>query len=159
MRNVFANKNIGEMITLVRNAGLILRIFQIQTHVQKHVNLLTRIWIFVHLTKGVNSFTNTHLCQNIGSHMFFTGSRGRSLNTRPSAQTSPEEPGNTAIKQTCVIVILANFTLFHPNSHWKRCSNIKTSLFLHLISLNKMAPTLNFRTSPQRHSRTQRFRE
>ena len=34
---------------------------------------------------------------------------------RPSAPTSPEGPSVNAMKQTCVIVILAYFTLFQPN--------------------------------------------
>ena len=77
---------------------------------------------------------------------------------RPSFQHHPRDPESVnAMKQTCVI-ILAYFTLFQPNSHWKRCSNIKLSIFLHWIDLNKMASAVYFRTS-QRHNRTQRFRE
>ena len=34
-----------------------------------------------------------------------------------------------AMKQTCVIVILAYFTLFQPNSHRKRCENSKLFIF------------------------------
>ena len=37
---------------------------------------------------------------------------------RPSVQTSSEDPASVnAMKQTCVIVILAYYTLFQPNSH------------------------------------------
>ena len=36
----------------------------------------------------------------------------------PSAQTSPRDPASVNTKkQTCVIIIFAYFTLFHPNSH------------------------------------------
>ena len=54
-----------------------------------------------------------------------------------------------AKKQTFVIIFLAYFTLFQPNLHWKRCLNIKLSIFLHVhcISLNKMASAVHFRTS------------
>ena len=46
----------------------------------------------------------------------FAGSRGRFLNTRLSAQTSPERPASVnAMKQTCVIVILAYFTFSNSN--------------------------------------------
>ena len=70
VRNVFANKNIGEMISLVRNkchinnAGLILSIFKFRPMFKQHVNLLIWTWIFVHLTMGVNSYTNRNLCKN-----------------------------------------------------------------------------------------------
>ena len=37
---------------------------------------------------------------------------------RPSVQHHPRDPASVnAMKQTCVIVILAYFTLFQPNSH------------------------------------------
>ena len=65
VRNVFANKNIGEMISLVRNAfrikhhadnaGLILSIYKFRPMFKQHVNLLTM---------GVNSYTYRHLCKN-----------------------------------------------------------------------------------------------
>ena len=78
---------------------------------------------------------------------------------RPSVQHHLRNPASVnAMKQACVIVILAYFTLFQLNSHWKRCLNIKLSIFLHWISLNKMASAVYFRTS-LRHNRTQRFRE
>ena len=32
---------------------------------KQHVNLLIWTWIFVHLTMGVNSFTNRNLCKNL----------------------------------------------------------------------------------------------
>ena len=41
---------------------------------------------------------------------------------RPSVQHHPrDQAGVNAMKQTCVIVILAYFTLFQPNLHCKRC--------------------------------------
>ena len=41
---------------------------------------------------------------------------------RSSVQHHPSDPASVnAMKQTCVIVILAYLTLFQPNSHWKRC--------------------------------------
>ena len=37
---------------------------------------------------------------------------------RPSVQHHPRDPASVnAMKQTCVLVILNCFTLFHPNSH------------------------------------------
>ena len=63
---------------------------------------------------------------NIGiTHVFhaliFAGSRGCCLNTRPIGRVFkhlPRDPASVnAMKQTCVIVILAYFTLFQPNSH------------------------------------------
>ena len=37
---------------------------------------------------------------------------------RPSVQHHPKDPASVnAMKQTCMIVILAYFTLFQPNSH------------------------------------------
>ena len=41
---------------------------------------------------------------------------------RPSVQHHPRDPASVnAMKQTCVIVILAYFSLFQLNSHRKRC--------------------------------------
>ena len=41
---------------------------------------------------------------------------------RHHPQHHPRDPASVnAMKQTCVIVILAYFTLFQLNSHWKRC--------------------------------------
>ena len=78
----------------------------------------------------------------------FAGSRGCCLNTRPIGRVFkhlPRDPASVnAMKQTCVIVILAYFTLFHPNSQGKRCLNIKLSIFLHWISANKMAMAVYF---------------
>ena len=75
MRNVFENKNIGEMVSLVRNAfgmsrhannaGLILSIFMFRPMFKQHANFLIRTRIFVHLTMGVNSYTNRYLGKNI----------------------------------------------------------------------------------------------
>ena len=68
------------------------------------------------------------------------------------------EPASiNAMKQTCVIVILAYFTLFQPSSTQLNI-NIILILFFHWISPNKMTSAVNFRTS-QRHSRMQPFRE
>ena len=51
----------------------------------------------------------------------FAGSRGRCLNTRPLGPVLkhvPMDPASVnAMKQACVIVILAYFTLFDPNLH------------------------------------------
>ena len=44
---------------------------------KQHVNLLILTWIFVHLTMGVNSYTNRHLCKNIRS----MGRGGKGANT------------------------------------------------------------------------------
>ena len=41
---------------------------------------------------------------------------------KPSVQHHPRDPASlNAMKQTCVIVILAYCTLFRPNPHCKRC--------------------------------------
>ena len=75
----------------------------------------------------------------------FAGSRGSCLNTRPLGRVfkhRPRDPASVnAMKQTCVIVILAYTAL-------------KTSLklFLHWISQNKMASASNFRTPLGRHN-------
>ena len=51
----------------------------------------------------------------------FAGSQGRRLNTRLIDRVLkhvPRDPASVnAMKQTCVILILAYFTLFQPNSH------------------------------------------
>ena len=63
---------------------------------------------------------------NIGiTHVFscinIAGSQGCCLNTRPIGlvfKHLPRDPASVnAMKQTCVIVILAYFTIFQPNSH------------------------------------------
>ena len=78
----------------------------------------------------------------------FARSRGSCLNMRPTGRVLkhlPRDPASVyAMKQTCVIVIFAYFTLFQLNSHRKLCQNIKMSIFLHWISLNKMASAVNF---------------
>ena len=64
---------------------------------------------------------------------------------RPSTQTSPEGPGKCLCNETNMCECnLAYFTLFQLNSHRKLCQNIKMSIFLHWISLNKMASAVNF---------------
>ena len=55
----------------------------------------------------------------------FAGCQGSCLNTRPiglAFKHLPRDPASVnAMKQTCVIVILAYFTLFQPNSNLKHC--------------------------------------
>ena len=66
----------------------------------------------------------------------------------PSVQHHPRDLASVnAMKQMCVIIILAYFIWFQPKPHWKRRFNIKISFFLHWISLNKMASAPNFRMS------------
>ena len=59
----------------------------------------------------------------------FAGSRGSCLNTRPLGRVfkhRPRDPASVnAMKQTCVIVILAYFTLFQQKPRGKRRLNIK----------------------------------
>ena len=43
---------------------LILNIFKFKPMFKQHVNLLIWTWIFVHLSMGLNSHTNRHLCAN-----------------------------------------------------------------------------------------------
>ena len=92
--------------------------------------------------------------------LIFARSQGSCLNTRPLGwvfKHCPRDPASVnAMKQTCVIVILAylpDFNLnrtetnicnrhsciFQPEPHRKRRWNIKISPFLHRVSLNKMA--------------------
>ena len=51
----------------------------------------------------------------------FAGSRESCLDTRPIGRVFkhlPKDPASVnAMKQACVIVIRAYFTVFHPNSH------------------------------------------
>ena len=51
----------------------------------------------------------------------FAGSRRRCMNTRPIGGVLKDLLGDpasvNAMKQTCVVVILAYFTLLQPNSH------------------------------------------
>ena len=80
------------------------------------------------VTVGETGCSALHWFQvvNIGITCFFhaltfAGSRGRCLNSRPIGRVFkhlPRDPVSVnAMKQTCVIVILAYFTLFQPNSH------------------------------------------
>ena len=59
----------------------------------------------------------------------FVGSRGSCLNTRPLGRVfkhRPRDPASVnAMKQTCVIVILAYLTWFQHKPRWKRRLNIK----------------------------------
>ena len=61
----------------------------------------------------------------------FAGSRGSCVNTRPSGWVFKHrlrDPASVnAMKQTCVIVILAYFTWFQHKPRWKRLFNIKYS--------------------------------
>ena len=67
---------------------------------------------------------------------------------RRSVQTSSEGP----MKRTCVIAILTYITWFQPKPHWKGLLNITIYIFLHWISLNKMASGSNFWMSLFRHN-------
>ena len=96
----------------------------------------------------------------------FARSRGSCLNTRPLGRVFKHRPRDTAcvnaMKQTCVIVILACFTWFQHKPRQKRRLNIKLSLFLHLISQNKMASSSTFErhyVTTTSYIRMQRFRE
>ena len=72
------------------------------------------------LQKGPNTKKHKHRAIIKGSHMLFfialafAGSRGSCLNTRPLGRVfkhRPIDPASVnAMKQTCVIVILAYFT-------------------------------------------------
>ena len=106
----------------------------------------------------------------------FAGSKGCCLNTRPIGRVIkhlPRDPASVnAMKQTCVIVILAYF-IIPTKLALKTLLNIKVSIFLHWISQTKCPFSYtgilkqngvgcvlsNVITSPQRHNRTQRFRE
>ena len=77
----------------------------------------------------------------------FVGYRGSCLNTRPFKHRPRDLASVNAMKQTCMIIILAYYTWFQPKPHSNRHLNIKISLFLHGISLNKMASASNFRMS------------
>ena len=61
---------------------------------------------------------------------------------RLSVQTSPE-----AMKQACVIIMLAYFTGFQPKANRKHSLNLEMPFFLHWFSPNKLAPALNFQLS------------
>ena len=77
------------MISLVSNAfcilrhandaGLIFKYFQVQTHVQTASESPDLNMDFVHLTMGVNSYTNRYLCKNSclssNSSLFFPKGR------------------------------------------------------------------------------------
>ena len=80
----------------------------------------------------------------------FAGSQGCCLKTRPIGRVFKHLPRNpasvNAMKQTCVIVILAYLTLFQPNLRFSKQNGVGCVLS-------------NAITSSQRHSRTQRFRE
>ena len=86
---------------------------------------------------------------------------------RRSFQTSSEGPTSVnATKQTCVIVILAYFTLFQPNSSSPICTeNAAKYQIVHFLTLDFSKQNAvgcvssNVITSSQRHNRTQRFRE
>ena len=89
----------------------------------------------------------------------FAGSRGSRLNMRPSGRVfkhSPRDPASVtcnAMKQTCVIVILAYFTSFSIN----RAENVSQTLDIQCLKLdflkqNGVSVKLsNAITSPQRH--------
>ena len=73
---------------------------------------------------------NIQMMENYRDHTFFHAltfarSRGSCLNTRLKGwvfnHLQRNQASVNAMKQTCVIVILAYLTLFQPKSHWKRC--------------------------------------
>ena len=96
-----------------------------------------------------NVFSCINICQCMGS-------RGSCLDTRPLGRVFKHGPRGLAsvnvMKQTCVIVTLAYFTRFRQILYCKRHLNIKLSIFLHWISLNKMASASNFPTSLPPHN-------
>ena len=57
--------------------------------------------------------------------LIFAGSRGSCLNMRPTGRIfkhlGSDPVSVNSMKQTYVIVILANFTLFQPKWYLKRC--------------------------------------
>ena len=57
----------------------------------------------------------------------------------------------------CMIVILAYFTRFSPKFPLKLLLRLNDPVFLHWISLNKIASAVNFQTSLQRQSSMQLF--
>ena len=61
--------------------------------------------------------------------LIFAGSQGSCLNTRPLGRVlkhRPRDPASVnAMKQTCVIIILAYFTWFQHKTGWKRLLKIK----------------------------------
>ena len=83
-----------------------------------------RLWVYVLKVGNVDNIGITHVfsCINICRvpRMLFEHEADR-----PSVQHHPRDPASVnAMKQTCVIVILAYFTLFQPNSHRKRCQTL-----------------------------------
>ena len=91
----------------------------------------------------------------------FAGSQGCCLNTRLIGRVFkhlPRDPASVnAMKQICVMVVLAYFTLFHPKSTLK---TLLKYLIVHFLTLDFSGCVLsNVITSSQRHNRTQRFRE
>ena len=102
------------------------RLFQVKAMFKQHVNLMIWTWILRLQTASRNECP----CKNIGiTHVFSCINICRVPRMlfeheadRPSVQHHPRDPASVnAMKQTCVIVILAYFTLFQLNSHWKRC--------------------------------------
>ena len=87
----------------------------------------------------------------------FARSRGSCLNTRPLGRVfkhRPRDPASVnAMKQTCVIVILAYFTWFQLKQRWKRRLNIKYpfSFTWFLKTKWRQRQLSNVITSPQRH--------
>ena len=95
----------------------------------------------------------------------FAGSRGCCLNTRPIGRVIkhlPRDPANVnAMKHTCVIVILAYFTLFQQIRTENAANTLNCPFsYTGFLKQNGVGCVLsNVITSSQRHNRTQRFRE
>ena len=82
---------------------------------------------------------------------------------RQSVQHYPRDPASVnAMKQTCVIVILAYFTLFKPNSTENTAKTLKIVHFL-TLDFSKQSGVgcvlSKVITSSQGHNRTQCFLE
>ena len=87
----------------------------------------------------------------------FAGFRGSCLNMRPLGRVfkhRPRDPASVnAMKQTCVIVILAYFTCINFSINCVEKVALTLNIpFLTLDFSNKMAAVSNFRTSLLRHN-------
>ena len=95
----------------------------------------------------------------------FAGSRGCCLNTRPIGRVIkhlPRDPASVnAMKQTCMIVILADFTLFQQIRSENAAKTLNcTSSYTGFLKQNGVGCVLSsVITSSRCHNRTQRFRE
>ena len=95
----------------------------------------------------------------------FAGSRGCCLNTRPTGLMFKHLPRDSAsvnaVIETCVIVILAYFTLFQQNSTENAAEPLNCPILtLDFFKRNGVGCKLsNVITSSQRHNGTHRFCE